>query len=182
MIRLFAAIPVPDKVAARLAPHQTGLKTAKWRPAEALHITLRFFGEVDERKAEEIASALESAAGPTFSVELSGVGHFGEGERVHSLWAGVTDNPQLRSLAARCETAARRAGCPPESRNYLPHVTLAYLKHAHPAEVATWESQNNLLKFPPFLIERFGLYSSWRGENSNRYELEQFYRLGQKER
>lgn len=178
MIRLFAAIPVPNEVATSLSAHQNGLKGARWRPAEALHVTLRFFGEVNERQAEDIASALESTAGPRFQLELSGVGHFGEGDRLHAVWAGVAENPELRALAARCESAARRAGCAPEPRNYLPHVTLAYLKHAAPADIATWEGRNNLLKSSTFSIERFGLYSSWRSDGANRYELEQFYRLG----
>lgn len=178
MIRLFAAVPVPDEAAQALVSAQTGVREARWRAPESLHVTLRFFGEVDERKAEDIASALESAAGETFDIALAGVGSFGEGERIHALWAGVEDNPALRRLAARCETAARRAGCAPETRNYAPHVTLAYLRRADEREIAEWTSRNNLMRISPFRVERFGLYSSWPGEGGSRYELERFYRLG----
>ena len=177
MLRLFAAVPIPDEAAKALAAHQTGVREARWRPPETLHLTLRFFGDLDERRAEDIASALESAAGEAFDLTLSGAGCFGEGERIRAIWAGVEESPALRRLAARCETAARRAGCPPETRNYAPHVTLAYLRRAPEAEVAEWIAHNNLLRISPFHIERFGLYSSWPSEDGSRYELERFYRL-----
>ena len=46
MIRLFAALAIPFDIAEGLARHQTGLADARWRPLEALHITLRFFGDI----------------------------------------------------------------------------------------------------------------------------------------
>ena len=46
MIRLFAALALPDEIAAGLARRQDGVPGARWRPREALHVTLRFFGEV----------------------------------------------------------------------------------------------------------------------------------------
>ena len=48
MIRLFAAVPVPAEIAAPLARRQQGLDGARWRTAEQMHITLRFFGEIRE--------------------------------------------------------------------------------------------------------------------------------------
>jgi 2'-5' RNA ligase len=178
MIRLFAAIALPDEAAGDLARHQNGLREARWRTAEQLHLTLRFIGEVDEPRAADIASELEKAVVEPFQLELSGVGAFGEGHQVRALWAGVADNPALDRLAGRCESAARRAGCAPETRNFAPHVTLAYLKNPDPAQVGEWISEHNLLKTDPFSVLRFGLYSSWPGENGSRYELERFYRLG----
>lgn len=177
MIRLFAAIALPGEIAVRLEPLQSGLKDARWQPAENLHVTLRFFGAVDERRAEDIASALEAAAGEAFDVVLSGVGAFGEGERLRAIWAGVEENAALRRLAARCEAAARRAGCEPETRNYAPHVTLAYLRRPAAEAVAGWIGEHNLLHLNPFRAVRFGLYSSWPGESASRYELERFYPL-----
>ncbi len=177
MIRLFAAIALPGDIAALLVAHQTGLRDVRWRTAETLHITLRFFGDVDERRAEDIAAALECAAGEAFDLSLTGVGAFGEGERVRAVWAGLQEKPALRQLAARCETAVRQAGCTPETRKFAPHITLAYLRRAEPAEVAAWIAGNNLLRAPPFTVRRFGLYSSWPGEAGSRYELERFYLL-----
>lgn len=46
MIRLFAALDLPDEAAEALAPFQRGLAGAGWRPREALHITLKFAGDL----------------------------------------------------------------------------------------------------------------------------------------
>ena len=178
MIRLFAAIAIPDEIAAGLIRRQRGLPGARWRPIEALHITLRFFGQVSEAKADDIDAELARVAGDRLSLALEGVGSFQEGETIRAVWAGVGENPALRTLAARCEIAARRAGLKPERRSWRPHVTLAYLRDAEPTRVAAWIQGHNLLKSPPFDVGGFGLYSSWLGDDAASYRLERAYPLG----
>ena len=177
MIRLFAAIALPEEVAEGLAIRQYGLEGARWRPEETLHITLRFFGDVQERMADDLDAELSGIGGSPFEIALAGVGSFGEGDRINAVWAGVVDNPALTQLAARCETAARRAGVKAESRVYRPHVTLAYLRRPDPRDVAIWVQSHNLLKSPPFAVDRFGLYSSHRTSEGSRYRLEREYLL-----
>ena len=178
MIRLFAAIAIPPEIGEGLTRRQQGLPGAKWRPAEAFHITLRFVGEVKETAAEDLDAELAAISGPALTLTLSGVGAFGEGEDIHSVWAGVEETAPLTRLAARCESAARRAGLAPDRRAWKPHVTLAYLRRPDPARVAAWIQGHNLLKSPPFRVTRFGLYSSWLGDAGSSYRLEREYPLG----
>ncbi len=178
MIRLFAALHVPDLIAEGLMRRQTGLKGANWRPREALHITLRFFGQVAEPVADDIDSALSVVGGPPLTLTLAKVGSFDDGKHVEAVWAGVEPDPALEQLAARCESAARRAGLKAETRTYKPHVTLAYLRRPDPARVAGWIADHNLLHSPPFPVTGFGLYSSWLSKEGSRYELERDYPLG----
>lgn len=177
MIRLFAAVPVPPEIAEDLTQWQTGLEGARWRPEEALHVTLRFFGETPENTASDLDTELGSIQAAPFDLALQGAGSFGEGAKARALWAGVEESAPLRRLAARCETAARRAGLPPENRAYKPHVTLAYLKRADPGQVANWISRHNLQRLPPFRVTWFGLWSSWLSPSGSRYELEREYPL-----
>ena len=177
MIRLFAAIAVPAEIAEGLARRQQGLPGAQWRPAETLHVTLRFFGAVAEDVAADLDAELAQVRGAPFDLQLEGVGSFGEGAKLRAVWAGVGISEPLRVLAGRCESAARRAGLEPERRVYHPHVTLAYLRRADPVRTAAWVQGHNLLKSPPFRVERFGLYSSWPSSEGSRYGLEQNYPL-----
>ena len=101
----------------------------------------------------------------------------GEGGETHALWAGVASSEPLKVLAGRCEAAARRAGLKAETRAYKPHLTLAYLKRPDPGRVAAWVQAHNLLKSPPFRVDRFGLYSSWLSNDGSRYDLEREYPL-----
>jgi len=177
MIRLFAALALPPEIAAGLRRRQTGVEAARWRPPEALHVTLRFFGAVREDVARDLDTELAGVAGGGFDLQLAGAGAFGEGRDIHAIWAGVVETPALSRLARACETAARRAGLKAESRHYRPHVTLAYLRHPDPTEVAAWIQANNLLKSPPVRIDRFGLYSSHQTKDGSVYRLEADYRL-----
>jgi 2'-5' RNA ligase len=43
--------------------------------------------------------------------------------------------------------------------------------------VAIWVQSHNLLKSPPFAVDRFGLYSSHRTSEGSRYRLEREYRI-----
>lgn len=177
MIRLFAAIAVPEEIGEPLLRRQHGLPGARWRPLEALHITLRFFGDVQERVAEDLDIELERITSSPFGLTLDSVGSFGEGPDIHAVWAGVEESERLRVLAGRCETAARRAKLASDSRAYRPHLTLAYLRRPDPADVAAWIQANALLRSPPFAVDRFGLYSTHQTSEGSRYLLEREYRL-----
>ncbi len=179
MIRLFAAIAPPVQIGEGLARRQQGIPGARWRPVAALHITLRFAGPISEAQADDFDAALSGVVADSFDLSLSGVGSFGDGLQIHTVWTGVEDSEPLRRLAARCESAARRAGLKPETRTWRPHLTLAYLKGADPARVAAWIQSHNLLKSPPFRVTSFGLYSSWRTAQGSAYRLERAYPLSQ---
>jgi RNA 2',3'-cyclic 3'-phosphodiesterase len=177
MIRLFAALSIPAEIGRALQLRQTGIDGARWRPLEALHVTLRFYGELREDVARDLDGELLGIRGRPFEIELAGAGSFADGDEINAVWAGVAENAELRRLAEACETAARRAGLKPEKRNYRPHVTLAYLRRSDPAEVAAWIQANNLLKSPPIAVESFGLFSSHLGRDGSHYRLEADYPL-----
>lgn len=178
-LRLFAALEMPDEIAARLTALMKGVPGAKWRPRENLHLTLRFFGDVQEPLADEIDSELAQVADATgqFELQLKGARSFG-GADPHALWVGAAPSEGLNKLAAACERAARRVGLKPESHQFTPHVTLAYLAHAELARVQAFETRLGLFTTEPFWVESFGLYSSQvRKAAPSLYRLEAEYPL-----
>jgi 2'-5' RNA ligase len=177
MIRLFAALSLPADVALALAGAQDGIRGARWRSRESLHITLRFFGDIAEDRAADVDAALGAVAAPAFTLALQGVGCFGDGGGVEAVWAGVAGSQALSRLARSCETVARRCDLKPETRRFQPHVTLAYLRRTGAAEVASWIQGRNLFRSKPFAVDTFGLYSSWRGQDGSYYRLERSYAL-----
>ena len=179
MIRLFTALSIPDDVAETLERRQSGLPGARWRGREQLHLTLAFYGDIDERRADDLAAELSRAAtGGPLEFELKGVGAFGDAHRSHTLWAGVEPNERLSVLAGRCRAAGDRAGVVMEKRDYRPHVTLAYLKpQTNPDRIGAWIVGHNLLHSPPIRVDRFGLWSSVLTSDGSVYQLEQEYWL-----
>jgi 2'-5' RNA ligase len=177
MLRLFAALAMPEEIGTALQTRQSGIEGARWRPLEALHVTLRFFGQVREDVARDLDGELARIGGRPFEINLQGAGSFADGDDINAVWAGVAPNPALSRLAEACESAARRAGLAADKRRYRPHVTLAYLRRPDPAQVAAWIQANNLLKSPPIRVDRFGLFSSHQTKDGSVYELETEYAL-----
>ena len=46
-MRLFVALPLPERVTAALERIQEGVLSAYWVPPESMHLTLRYIGEAD---------------------------------------------------------------------------------------------------------------------------------------
>jgi 2'-5' RNA ligase len=179
-LRLFAALDLPDTVAERLLALMRGVPGAKWRSRENLHLTLRFFGEVQEPVADEIDAALIEVASRNapFELTLKAAGAFG-GADPHALYVGVAKNEALSRLAADCERAARRAGLKPEAHKFTPHVTLAYLSGTELSRVQAFVSRLGLFAAPAFQVESLTLYSSWtRKSEASLYRAEAEYPLG----
>lgn len=178
MLRLFVALPIPDDIAEQVVGVQCGLDGAKWSPRDNLHLTLRFLGDMDERKAQDVDAALGEIRATPFALDLSGVGTFG-GDQPHAIWLGLTSNPPLLALHERCERACRRAGLEPEPRSYTPHVTICYLpRHQNLEMVMKFRQRHNLFKSSPWTADRFYLYSSRiNGPGPSRYRIEAEYPL-----
>jgi 2'-5' RNA ligase len=131
-MRLFAAVLPPDDVIQHLADAVAPLRGLpagqglRWTVPANWHLTLAFYGEVDEERLPALRERLARAAAHTapFALSLAGAGQFGRGRAV---WAGVRgDVADLRLLAARAEAAARKAGLGMEEhRRYRPHLSLA---------------------------------------------------------
>jgi 2'-5' RNA ligase len=176
-MRLFVALSLPEMVRNRLALLGGGVPGANWLPPENLHLTLRFIGEVSPPEARDIDGALARLGGEPLRIELAGVGQFGDRRNAKVLWVGVRPNPALTALRDRIESALVRAGLPPESRKYFPHVTLARLRNAPVERVGRFLESYGDFSLPGFTVDRFTLYSSLRGNQSSVYRPEAEYPL-----
>jgi RNA 2',3'-cyclic 3'-phosphodiesterase len=176
MPRLFTAIELPDEIRSDLARLKQPLPGAKWVDQENLHLTLRFVGDIDARAAREFAAELESVDANAFELTITGLGVFG-GNDPTTLWAGVAPSAELDVLARGHERAARNAGLQPEKRVFKPHITLARLRNGSPVQVASFLSQQGLLKTEPFFVGRTVLLSSKPLVGGGPYVIESTYPL-----
>lgn len=176
MPRLFVAIRPPAPVRDLLIDTMEGIDSARWQDEEQLHLTLRFVGEVDARTADDVADALETIAFPPFELALRGVGAFDKRGRVHSLWAGVGESRELRTLQQKIERACQRCGLEPEHRKFAPHVTVARLNRAS-GEIGHWLTVNQSLASPAWTVEEFRLYESELGAGGADYTTVARYSL-----
>jgi 2'-5' RNA ligase len=177
-MRLFVALDLPWALRERLSLLAgSGVPGARWVSPENYHLTLRFIGETQPHRAEDIDHALAALRGRGFSLTLAGLGTFAKGGRVNSLWAGVERNPQLDHLQNKIETALQRAGLDPERRRFTPHVTLARLDNNAEARLAAFVQANNLFRAEPIAVDHFTLFSSRLGKEQSVYTAEVEYKL-----
>lgn len=176
MVRLFAAIEIPEQMRVRLSLMQGGVPGASWSKTENLHLTLRFIGEVGEVMAGDIDDALGSLRAQSFDVTLKGAGEFG-GREPHALWVGAAPCEGLMRLVTKIEHALQRLGLEAETRKYFPHVTLASLKKAPVANVREFVMHHALFDSGVFSVRSFALFSSHKSAKGSLYRPENTYPL-----
>jgi len=129
-MRLFVAVNLPpaERRAAYAATRRLrdGHLPVRWMAEDALHVTLKFLGEVAEDRVEGIGVALTSAVRGVrpFEVTLGGFGVFPDHERPRVFWLGVEHHPALELLANDVELAMSALGFEPELKPFQPHLTL----------------------------------------------------------
>jgi RNA 2',3'-cyclic 3'-phosphodiesterase len=175
MPRLFTGLEIPAEVSRKLSGLRGGLPNARWVEPENYHVTLRFIGDIDEGMARDLYAALgESRRRDPVEVALDRLDTFGGG-KPRALFARVAATPQLDDLQAEQERLVRRAGLPPESRRFTPHVTLARLRNGSPAEIARYIVERGPFPKLAFTADRFVLYSARPSTGGGPYVIEAAY-------
>jgi RNA 2',3'-cyclic 3'-phosphodiesterase len=177
MPRLFTGLELPEWVVGQLALMRGGVVGARWLEPEDYHITLRFIGDIDARTARDIDDTLSDIRRPKPTVRFEGLSWFG-GDKPRAIVAKVKPEPALMDLQAEQERRLRRIGIEPETRKYTPHVTLARLRGAGQATIASYLAERGALVVDSFVAERFVLYSARAGSGGGPYVVEAAYPLG----
>jgi 2'-5' RNA ligase len=171
MIRAFVALAIPEPVRFDLMLLQSGLPLPRPVPAENLHLTLVFLGELPEPVVADVDLALDRLRVPAFEVALTGLDAFG-GPRPRAVYVGAAGSPALAHLQSKVAAATRAAGVDVEGRRFVPHVTLARLR---PGE-ADLQRLGHALALrgsyaaPRFRAEDFRLFRSWLGHGGATYQ------------
>lgn len=168
MHRLFVALRPPEFLRDLLIDTMEGVEGARWQGDEQLHLTLRFVGEVDAPLANDLADALAKVRAEPFVLRVRGVGHFAKKGRTTALWAAFEPSEGLAILHRRVERACRAAGLPPETRRFIPHVTIARI-NASPVGIDQWLARHGRLTAPEWPVDRFVLYESQLAESGASY-------------
>jgi RNA 2',3'-cyclic 3'-phosphodiesterase len=175
MIRLFTAIQLPEEQKLSLLSRMAGLPKVRWQTEDQLHLTLRFIGEVEETRVEEIRFLLSEITFKPFSIWLSGVGKFGSQRKARMVWAGVEGANNLKALQEKITNVLRRAGIPPDERKYTPHITLGRLKGNNGPKLQEFIENNRDLFLPGFEVTQFHLMQSLLGNTGAHYQVIETY-------
>lgn len=181
-MRVFVAVDVGDAVrreAARVVAVLAGrLEAVKeppkvvWGKPAALHVAIRFIGDLDEAQVEDVrhrlAPPIEMAP---FDVQWRGIGTFPNNKHPRALWLGVINGaaPLAQLEAEVSRRLASADAVPLDDRALLPHLTLGRVKMA--GKGVEWPKllQACEVKRAVSRIDRVSLYQSKLSQQGPHY-------------
>jgi len=133
-MRTFLAVEIPRQIRKKInnfieEEKSKGLPI-KWVKFENLHITLKFLGEIDENKKEEITPAIKELCKKyvRFNMNLQGLGCFPDPGNPRVLWIGVQPGHELLiDIAGELEEKLSQFGFKMEKR-FHGHLTIGRIK------------------------------------------------------
>lgn len=157
-MRLFSAIEIPEEAKKSISDitHKIDTKAlVKWVARDNLHITLKFFGEVESSTPLlNIFKDIGKTFKP-FTISLSGLGAFPSKSRVRVLWVGTDKGGEyLSELFKNIEDRCSEVGFPKEKMNFTPHITTGRVKKGE----LTFPDID--FSYPPFLASNITLFES----------------------
>ncbi len=136
-MRLFVALDIDADIRERIARFLEGVRPfapdVRWARPEALHITLKFIGEMDAARLDAVRSALNQVQGEATEIRLRKTGFFPTAKSARVFWLGVEADARLASLARGVEDALESLGVEREQRAFSPHLTLARTGSGRPS-------------------------------------------------
>jgi len=168
LIRSFLAIELPKTILKKIEEVQGDLRSThvdvRWVNSGKIHLTLKFFGNIEESRVDPIFKTIEEVTRntPPFSFKVRGVGAFPHLKNPRVIWMGLVDGREtLISFQKQIETQLEEIGFQPEDRPFHPHLTLGRMKSSRGKE----ELVRRLGKFKEeefgtFQVERVVLFKS----------------------
>lgn len=171
-IRAFIAIDLPPAIQEALDKQTTRLRQIlgddliRWVPADNMHLTLKFLGNLPHSHLDFIKQMLAQIAdsNPQFDLQISGLGSFPNSKRPRVLWVGIHAPAGFTFLQKMIEDSATRLGYNKEERPYSPHLTIGRVRQGILAqelqEVSTALSTFQLGKIGTARVDSVHLYQS----------------------
>ena len=134
-IRTFIALEISDVIRNQITLIQKQLANkgaeVKWSKKENIHLTLKFMGEIDDKKHVKIIEAIDSVGENTRRLKLflTELGMFPNEFRPTVIWVGIGGEvEELRQMAERCDYYLTANGFEIEKIYFNPHITIGRIK------------------------------------------------------
>jgi 2'-5' RNA ligase len=135
LIRSFLAIELPKPILRKIEEVQGDLRLThadvRWVSPEKIHLTLKFFGSIEESRIDSIFKSIEEPIQNTlpFSLKVRGVGAFPQMRNLRVIWMGLVEEREaFSSLQKQIEAQLEKIGFQPEDRSFHPHLTLGRMR------------------------------------------------------
>jgi len=177
-MRLFVAVELPKEIKDTLYEFQKELKPfvkANFVHKKNLHLTLKFFGEIQPEEVKEIQERLDKIKLSRFNLDLDEVGFFPNEKFINIIWVGLEPGNKIIKLQTLVDEETLGYG--KKESKFKAHLTLARVK--------TIKDKKGLINIVRekklegnFLVENFYLMKSELSKDGPRYSVIKEYCLG----
>ena len=172
-MRIFVSIDIPEEIKSDVIkiqenlPEFFGKKTAK----ENLHLTLKFLGEINEKKVEEVKKKLRKIKFDKFESKIDCVGVFDE-KFIRIIWLHMSDCDELQK-----EIDEKLKDLFDKEKRFMSHLTIARVKSIKDKKKFLEELKKIEISKIKFKVENFYLMKSKLTSEGPRYEILKEYVL-----
>jgi len=155
--RLFVSLDIPADIKDQIISIRNNLYQSsdniKWEKREKYHFTIKFLGDVEETKNEEIINILAGQLKDQKKIycEFDKFGFFLKNGKPEILWLGLKFNKELMSLAEKVDTCLLNFGFGKEKKQFKPHLTILRIRG--------YENISEVMKFKDYLLPKISFYS-----------------------
>lgn len=134
-IRAFLAIDLDDDLKPKINKIIRQFKQIntkiKYVELENLHLTLKFFGDIDTNGLNLLENAISNVLNEfkPFKINIAGCGAFPNNNHIKVIWVGIEDDTILKDLHDRLDKEFARIGFD-KDKKFSTHLTVGRMKSA----------------------------------------------------
>lgn len=165
MVRCFISIDIPKEVKEKIAEIQLPGFFGKKIKLENLHLTLKFLGEIEEDKIEEVKKRLGEIKFEKLNCEIDSVGFFSP-RFVRIIWVHLKGCENLQR-----EIDEKLKGLFEKEDKFMSHITIARVKSLRDKKKFLERLEKIKIPRMEFVIDRFLLKKSVLTPEGPVYEI-----------
>lgn len=169
-MRTFISIDIPENIKKEIVKIQKQLSEFKGKLTEFenLHLTLKFLGEVDENKLEEVKERLKRIKLKSFESEIKDTGMFSD----RIIWLGMSNCEELQK-----QIDEKLSDLFEVEKRFMGHLTIARVKDVKNKEKFLQEITKIKTPKMKFVADSFNLKESVLNPEKPVYKILESYNL-----
>lgn len=177
-MRVFIAALIPQEIKIEIKKYVDEIRPnwegVRWEDHEKLHVTLKFLGELEESRVEEVVNALRVPLRlySPFEMVISRFGGFPSLKNPRVLFIALSENEGLLRLYNEIEERLEALGFKRETRSFVPHITVGRVK-GRPRLSGSLPAPRRV----SFLISEVAVMRSILSPEGSRYSTLSLFRL-----
>lgn len=177
-IRSFLAIEIDNDLIPKIANVQNSFKKTntniKYVSTENMHLTLKFFGNIEEEMVEDISLIIQKVISnySSFDLAIENCGSFPNENNIKVLWLGIanSENNKIANLQKDLDKEFKKLGFKKE-KNFISHLTIGRVKNSkNKAEIKNKIAKFKDIKIGKMTVNKISLKKSTLTSNGPIYE------------